>query len=150
MKVDIPDPPAIHVWGSHNLSQSELRLDPDSFALCGTILERLAYRSLAMELDSALTVEFSGQDRFNYNDAFVQNTSIVVRLIRNTVAHNLLDPVWKIDRKFQNRKLVIDGVLTFDTADLNGRRLQRLDFGGAIALFRLSERVIEYLRSRGG
>lgn len=146
LKVDIPEPPAIHIWGKHSLSPADLRLNPDDFALCGTVLERLAYRLLAMELDSALASALSRADRFDHSDPFVRNASAVVRLIRNTVAHNILEPVWKIDRKLQNRQFVIDGVLTFDTADLNGRPLKRLDFGGPIALFRLSERVVEYLQ----
>jgi len=98
-----------------------------------------------MELNAALTERFSGDDRFNHDDRFVRDASTVIRLIRNAVAHNILEPIWKIDRKFQNRKFTIDGVLTFDTARLNGKLLKRLDFGGPIALFRLSERVVNYL-----
>ena len=101
-----------------------------------------------MELDSALARELNGDDRLNHVDAFVRDASTVVRLIRNTVAHNILEPVWKIDRKLQNRTIVIEDVLTFDTTGLNGRLLKRLDFGGPIALFRLSERIVEYLNSR--
>jgi hypothetical protein len=152
LTVNIPDPPAIHTWGSHALTSEDLRLDRDSFAFCGTVLERLAYRLLAMELDAALGVEFSGEDRFNHGDAFVRDASTVVRLIRNAVAHNILDPVWKVDRKLRNRKFTIDGVLAFDTTGLNGRQLKRLDFGGPIALFRLSERIVDYLKAvvKGG
>lgn len=141
----VPGPPTIHIWGKHSLDRNDLQLDPDSFALCGTILERLAYRLLAMELDAALSVEFSGDDRFNHKDDFVRNASTVIRLIRNTVAHNVLEPIWKIDRKLQNRKFTIDEILMFDTAGLNGKHLKRLDFGGPIALFRLSERIASYL-----
>jgi len=112
------------------------------------VLERLAYRLLAMELDSALSCALKGEDRFNHSSAFVRDTSTVVRLVRNTVAHNILEPVWKIDRKLQGRKFIIDGVLSFDTTGLNGRLLKRLDFGGPIALLRLSERVVEYLGNR--
>jgi hypothetical protein len=145
LKVDIPESPAIHIWGRHSLDRGDLQLSPDIFALCGTILERLAYRLLAMELDAALSDALKGDDRFNHEDEFVRNASTVIRLIRNTVAHNILEPVWKIDRKLQNRKFAIDEILTFDTAGLNGKHLKRLDFGGPIALFRLSERVVSYL-----
>ena len=93
LKVDLPAPPNIRVWGKHALTPEDLRLDPDNFALCGTVLERLAYRLLAMELDSALAGELHGKDRFNHKNEFVRDASTVVRLIRNTVAHNLLEPV---------------------------------------------------------
>lgn len=148
LKVELPPPPTMHTWGRHSLSPDDLRLTPDNFALCGTVLERLAYRLLAMELDSALASELSGEDRFNHEDTFVRDASTVIRLIRNTVAHNILEPIWKIDRKLQNRKIVIGGLLAFDTTGLNGRLLKRLDFGGPIALFRLSERILKYLSER--
>jgi len=145
LPVHVPEPPALHTWGKHSLGAGETRLDPDTFALCGTLLERLAYRLLAMELDSALASALKGEDRFGHSDAFIRDASTVIRLIRNTVAHNVLEPVWKIDRKLQDRKFTIDGILTFDTTGLNGRLLKRLDFGGPIALFRLSERIVGYL-----
>jgi hypothetical protein len=148
LKVDFPEPPVIHTWGKHSLGRDDLQLDRNTFAVCGTILERLAYRLIAMELDAALGTELNGEDRFNHPDEFVRNASYVVRLIRNTVAHNVLEPIWKIDRKLQNRKFIIDGVLTFDTTGLNRRHLKRLDFGGPIALFRLSERIVDYLKAR--
>lgn len=145
LTVDVPERPAIHTWGKHSLDGGDLALDSNNFAVCGTILERLAYRLLAMELDSALSDQFRGDDRFNHEDDFIRNASTVIRLIRNAVAHNVLDPVWKIDRKLLNRKFEIDGILTFDTTGLNGERLKRLDFGGPTALFRLSERITSHL-----
>jgi hypothetical protein len=84
-----------------------LQLNADNFAVCGTILERFAYRLLAMELDAALS-QLTGDRRFNHDEDLIKNASIVVRLIRNAVAHNILDPVWKNDRKLQNRKVTID------------------------------------------
>ena len=148
LPVQFPEPPAVRVWGEHSFSPEEAKLDPDAFGLCGAILERLAYRLLAMELDSALAA-VHGKDRFNHADAFIRDASIVVNLIRVAVAHNALDPIWLIDRKMRKRihrywrngRTTIDGVLTFDTTDLNGEQLKRLDFGGPLALFRLSERI---------
>lgn len=146
LEVKIPSPPDIQVWGKHSLTPKDLHLSAERFGICGTLLERLAYRLLAMELDSALGANLSREDRLNHTDDFVRNASIVVRVMRNAVAHNILNPVWKIDRKFQNRKFVIDDVLVFDTSELkNGDQLRRSDFGGPIALFRLSERIVSYL-----
>jgi hypothetical protein len=149
LRVDFPAPPDVRVWGKHSLEPDDLKLDPDSFALCGTLLERLAYRLLAMELDAALGAALNGGDRFGHKDSFIRDASTIIRLIRNTVAHNVLEPRWKIDRKFQNRQLAIDGILTFDTTGLNGQLLKRHDFGGPIALFRLSERIVSYLTEDG-
>jgi hypothetical protein len=145
IRVDVSVPPALVVFGKHSLSAKELEMSADAFALCGTTLERLAYRLLAMELDSALAVKFKGDDRFEHKDNFVRDSACVVRLMRNSVAHNILDPVWKIDRKLRGRKFVIADLLEFDTKGLdgkglNGKPLKRLDFGGPIALYRLSEK----------
>ena len=138
--------------GRTQLFSRRSQIGPGPFGLCGTILERLAYRLLAMELDSALAA-VHGKDRFNHADAFIRDASIVVNLIRVAVAHNALDPIWLIDRKMRKRicrywrngRTTIDGVLAFDTTDLNGKQLKRLDFGGPLALFRLSERIAPIL-----
>jgi hypothetical protein len=79
-------------------------------------------------------------------NAVVRNASIVVWMIRNAVAHNILDPVWKIDdATIQNQKFIILDIIEFDTTGLNGKHLKRLDFGGPIALFRLSEQLLPLL-----
>lgn len=82
-----------------------------------------------MELDAALTKAFAGEDRLNHGDEFVRNASVVVRLVRNAVAHNVLDPVWKVDRQLRGKRFSIEGVLDFDSGDLHGKRLNRWDFG---------------------
>lgn len=145
MKVTLPKAPSVVVFGRHSLYAEDFELPEEAFGFCGTILEHLAYRLLAMELDSALMVQFKGGDRFGHINPFIRNASIVIRLIRNSVAHNVLEPVWKIDRRFRNKRFEIDELLIFDTTSLNGRRLNRLDFGGPIALFRLSEKLMPFL-----
>jgi len=59
-----------------------------------------------------------------------------------------LDPVWKVDHRFRNQQFEIDGILTFDTTNLHGQTLKRFDFGGQIALFLLSERIVAFLSTR--
>ncbi len=145
LPVDLPEPPEIMTWSKHSLNAEDLRLEPDTFAFCGTILERLAYRLLAMELDVALSQAFAHQDRLNHPDPFVRDASVVIRVIRNAVAHNVFSPVWKVDRKLRNKVIEINDVLSFDTTNLHGTTLRRFDFSGPIALLRLSELVVAYL-----
>ncbi|MEJ0046305.1 MAG: hypothetical protein WDN04_09395 [Rhodospirillales bacterium] len=122
-------------------------MSEDAFELCGTLLERLAYRLLAMELNSALEEKFgSWRNRRQHVDDLIRNSSIVVWMIRNAVAHDLLEPIWKIDDPtLQNPKFSIADVIVFDTTGLNGRPIQRMDFSGPIALFKLSEKLIHLL-----
>ena len=145
--VSLPDSPEHIVFGKHSLSPKDLEMPVESFEICGTLLERLAYRLLAMELNSALEKRFgTWQVRSGHSNELIRNASVVVWLIRNAVAHDILEPVWKIDDPaLQNRQFIVADVLTFDTTGLSGNLLKRFDFGGPIALFRLSERLLPLL-----
>lgn len=66
-------PSGLFVFGEHNLSVEDIGVDPRDFALCGTILDRLAYRLLAMELDSKLIQAFADEDRLNHSDPFIRD-----------------------------------------------------------------------------
>ena len=147
LKVEIPSPPEVMVFGKHPLSTEDLEMSDDAFALCGTLLERLAYRLLAMELNSALEKRFGDwKTRRVHQDDLIRNSSMVVWLIRNAVAHNIPDPVWNIDDPtLRNQKFPVADILVFDTTGLNGKLLKRSDFGGPIALFRLSEKLLPLL-----
>jgi hypothetical protein len=147
LKVEMPAPPEQIIFGKHSLSSKDLEMSDDTFALCGTLLERLAYRLLAMELNSALETKFGDwKTRLSHEDDLIRNSSMVVWLIRNSVAHNILDPVWNIsDPTLQNQQFRVSDVLVFDTTGLNGNSLKRLDFGGPVALFRLSEKLLPLL-----
>jgi hypothetical protein len=147
LKFEVPDPPQITIFGKHSLSAEDLEMSDDAFGLCGTLLERLAYRLLAMELNSALEKKFGKwETRSSHSDDLIRNSSIVIWHIRNCVAHNILDPVWNIkDSKLQNQRISVADVLVFDTTGLDGKPLNRFDFGGPIALFRLSERLLPLL-----
>ena len=147
LKFEMPAPPEFVIFGAHSLDAKELEIPADAFALCGTLLERLAYRLLAMELNAALEKKFGNWTaRRSHKDDLIRNSSMVVWLIRNSVAHNVLDPVWNIDDPtLQNQKFIIPDVLVFDTTGLNGNSLKRFDFGGPIALFRLSEKLFPLL-----
>jgi len=97
-----------------------------------------------MELNSALEVKYgSWKERRNHSDDLIRNSSVVVWMIRNAVAHDILEPVWKIDdATLQNKQFPVADVFVFDTTGLNGQLLKRFDFGGPIALFRLSEKLL--------
>jgi hypothetical protein len=70
-------------YGKFTSLQSETR------AAFRTLLERLAYRLLAMELNSALEKKFGNwKTRRAHKDALIRNSSVVIWLIRNAVAHD--------------------------------------------------------------
>ena len=147
LPVALPDPPEVIVFGCHSLVQDDLELPKEEFERCGAFLERLAYRLLALELNTGLEEKFGSlNNRETCSDDLIRNSSIVVWIIRNAVAHNIFQPIWRIDDpKYQDKKFVISDLPTFDTTGLNGKHLRRLDFGGPIALFRLSEKLLPRL-----
>jgi len=100
-----------------------------------------------MELNSALERKFGAwKVRCCHSDDLIRNASVIVWIIRNAVAHDILEPRWKIDNPaLQNQRFVIADVLEFDTTGLNGKLVRRVDFGGPLALFRLSEKLLDLI-----
>src|ERR1700722_4246207 len=128
INVIVAVPPALVVFGEHSVSADELRISERRPRLMrNPAFERLAYRLLAMELNSALEAKFGNWDaRRGHGDVLICNASTVVWLIRNCVAHNILDPVWNIkDPAYRDRCFPIPDVLTFKTKDLDGMPLKR-------------------------
>jgi len=144
LKGELPDPPEVVIFGEHSLSTQDLEISKENFEICGTLLARLAYRLLAMELNSALEKKFGNwRARRTHADDLIRNSSAVIWMIRNAVAHEILEPVWKIDDPtLQNKQFVVADIFTFDTTGLNGNLIKRFDFGGPIALLRLSEKLL--------
>ena len=67
-------------------------------------------------------------------------------MIRNAVAHDILEPVRMIDDPtLQRKQFSVADVFVFDATGLSGDLLNRFDFGGPIALFRLSEKLLPLL-----
>lgn len=54
LKVGLPDSTEVIVFDRHSLTKQDLGAPKKKLEICGTLLERLAYRLLAMELNSAL------------------------------------------------------------------------------------------------
>lgn len=143
---------AVVIFGEHHLTREELNISEDTFGLCGTLLERLAYRLLAIELDSALQAKFGDWNtRRHHCDKFIRDACVVIHLLRNAVAHDVLEPKWNIhDPALRDEEFEIPGILKFKTKDANGNVLdgqlvKRSHFGGPIAIFRLSELLLPYL-----
>ena len=145
--IEFPDAPEHVIFGKHSLTAKDFEMPKENFVLCGTLLERLAYRLLAMELNSALEKKYgSWQARRNHVDELIRNSSVVVWMIRNAVAQDILEPVWMIDDPtLQNKQFSAADVFVFDTTGLSGNLLNRFDFGEPIARFSLSEKLLPLL-----
>lgn len=76
-----------------------------------------------------------------HHDPEIQAAYQIARLIRNAFAHHPLYPTWSIDEDCRNRTFNVRDIISLDTTPLNSKRLDWRDYGGPLALLRLSQFV---------
>ena len=80
------------------------------------------------------------KNRFNHRNDGIRNASLILRQIRNAFAHDPLNPTWDIRQpEAMNKILVVKDIIKLDTKEINGKRIQRLHYGGPLAILKLSE-----------
>jgi hypothetical protein len=130
----------IFSYGKHTMEAKELSLSPEEEKLGAVILEHTATYLMILQLDEVLEKTFP--NRFE-NDSSIRDGACIVRLIRNAYAHDPLSPTWlKIPSSWRNQTFKVDGIIALDTKSLEGKKLERLDYGGPISLLRL----LQYFR----
>lgn len=65
----------------------------------------------------------------------------IARMTRNAFSHHMLRPMWFIDEDCRDRKFAVGDVIELDTSGLNGQYLDWRDYGGHLAIWRLSQWV---------
>jgi len=122
-------------YGKHEVDWTEEGLNPEEGRLASSLLSIFAAQALVIQLK-----EFLAPHRDD--SSFFEEWSIV-RALRNAFAHGPMNPVWKFsDPKEKAGTLFqIAGVLSLDTTNKDGKPVQIMDFGGPIALLRLSEHI---------
>jgi hypothetical protein len=121
------------------MSREELTLSYDDATLATAILHHSATLSLAVHIVSAYK-QVVGDTR-GCKDPVKRSAFEIARLIRNAYAHRPADPHWSIDPPCQDKQYEVPGILRLDTTGLQGKRFEWQDYGGPIALYRLSEFV---------
>jgi hypothetical protein len=86
-------------------------------------------------LATSTTIQFSEFPKLEY----YRSASQIVRLIRNAFAHNPFAPVWRIPRECENQTYNVNNTIALKTSGLNGKPLERLNYGGPLALLCLLE-----------
>lgn len=133
-------------FGMHIADHDELSLSPEAEERASGALVHCATYLLAVQLDSVLQEAIS--NRFNHSNSVISAAAWIARLIRNAFAHNPLYPVWKIDRKCRNKLIEIPGIIRLDTSGREGNCLKRMDYGGPLALLKLSSYVRQNILNR--
>lgn len=126
-------------YGKHVATLEELSLTPKEEKFAAAALEHSATYVMAVQIDTALQAVFP--QRFSHQKTDIQQSAWIARLIRNAFAHDPLNPVWLTYPECDNKVFSVQEIITLNTAQLNGKSLQRMDYGGPLALLRLSEFV---------
>ncbi len=129
-------------FGRHIAGHEELRLTSGEEERAAAALSHSATYLMAVQMDSALQAFVP--DRFRHPDPDLRAACWVARLIRNAFAHQPLSPTWLTYPECDNTVFRVAGIITLDTTGLNGQRVRRMDYGGPLALLRLSA----YVRSQ--
>ncbi|MFA4935770.1 MAG: hypothetical protein WC568_08045 [Candidatus Methanoperedens sp.] len=127
----------------HVVNKQDLELTKSEEKIGARILEFVGTYIMTLQLNKVLEDEW-GKNRLQSKDKEIQNISQVVRLIRNAFAHDPLKPVWDISKSTMNKEFEIPNILTLKTHNLHGKRLDRKDYGGPLALLRL----IQYIKKK--
>jgi len=131
-------------WGKHIANEKDLKLTKKEENLSVSLLHHVATYILALQVDRVLQDKF--QDRFNHKDDNIRSASWIARLIRNAFSHNPFYPEWEFYTECLNKKYEVIDVISLDTTGLNGKYVERIHYGGPLALLRLSEYVRKLLK----
>jgi|ERR1041385_7348741 hypothetical protein len=126
-------------YGRHLATEEELRLDPDDEKVSASALEHCATYVMALQLDNVLKNVI--EDRFKHADPDIKSAAWISRLIRNAFAHNPLHPEWQIYSECDKRVYAVKDIITLSTTGLNGKYVEKMHYGGPLALLRLSTYV---------
>ena len=134
------DLPSVWTFGKYSIESHEMALTPEGASFAAQCLERSTTYLLAVQIKEALT-EWTNHKAREHPQLEVRFAFEIARLIRNGFAHHPMRPVWNIDEPCESKVYSVDGVITLDTTHLDGRPFEWQDYGGPIALLRLSEFV---------
>lgn len=129
-------------FGSHTYNHSDLYLTPEDEKIATATLEHSTTHIMSVQLDSFL--QRFVEKRFEHSDQELRTAALIVRQIRNAFAHDPFNPTWEVGQpEAKNKELKIDNVLTLDTRKINGKSMQQMDYGGPLAILKLSQFVRE-------
>jgi len=127
-------------WGKHTQNAEQLSLSKAQEELAGSILEHTATYILVLQVDRDLQDLIP--DRFQNPDSNLKAAAGIARLARNAFAHNPLAPTWEFQPEAANKIFHVSEILTLHTAGLDGKPVERTDYGGPLALLALAEFIM--------
>jgi hypothetical protein len=133
------DLPLVWSHGKHKVEYDEIALTPEEADYAACSLHRAAIYLMAAQIRDAVISTVPNAKE--HPDPEVRAAYQISRLIRNAFAHHPLYPTWSIDDDCRNRKFTVRDIIQLDTTSLHNKRLDWRDYGGPLALLRLSQFV---------
>jgi len=133
------DLPLVWTHGKHKVEYDEIALTPEEADYAACSLHRAAIYLMAAQIREAVISAVPNAKE--HSDQEVQSVYQISRLIRNAFAHHPLYPTWSIDDDCRDRTVTVGDIIRLDTTSLHNKRLDWRDYGGPLALLRLSQFV---------
>ncbi len=142
------DLPTVWTHGKHEVRYEEIALTAKEADISAFYLQRCTTYIMATQVHEAIKRLFPNAK--NHDKLEIRSAYLISKMIRDAFAHNILDPIWYIDKNYQNQVLEIPGIIKLDTSSLNEKRFDWRDYGGPLALYQLSkfvrENILHYSR----
>jgi hypothetical protein len=133
------DLPLVWTHGKHAVEYDEIGLTPQQADYAACSLHYAATYLMAAQIREAVVSVVP--DAKVHPEQNVRSAYQISRLIRNAFAHHPLYPTWSIDDDCRNCTFAVDDIIKLDTTSLHNNKLDWRDYGGPLALFRLSQFV---------
>lgn len=131
--------PIAFTYGKQNVSGEEIALSPDDADRASAILEHTTMYTMALQVVQAMK-DVLGKPR-EHPDETVRHAFEIARLVRNAYTHQPFRPVWSIDPHCVDKTFSVPRIAEVNTNGLSGQPVKWQDYGGMLALFRLSQYV---------
>ena len=139
--------PLVWTYGKHVIQSAEFALTPDEAAYAGDSLYHAATFLMVVQIRNAIAETVP--DAKNHHDANICSAYQIARLIRNAFAHQPFNPTWSIDADCLNTTFTVHGIMEFDTTNLQSKPFNWMDYGGPLAILRLSQFVRSHILKEG-
>lgn len=133
------DLPMEWTHGKHTVRYDEIALRPDQAEVAAQHLQRSATFLMATTIRGAILAAVG--DAKNDADPNIRDAYQIARMIRNAFTHDPVNPIWSIDADCRDRVLEVANIVRLDTREINGTALKWTDYGGPLAILRLSQFV---------
>lgn len=129
-------------FGKHSMEVEEVNVPPGEQQRASVALQHSATYLLAVAMNTVLERALHGDKRFRHPNRSARHACQIARLVRNAFAHSPFQPTWDIRPQIcRDQQYEVESLIALDTTGKHGVPVDRLHYGGPIALLRLSGHI---------